>query len=283
MSTNADEFCGQLSDRGSQAMGNFMVKRKSAVKAIVQGNGIALGFVCRTLSPVIVELIGLSGFDFVWIDMEHTSADFSTIENLCRAADATGIESLVRVPDSNPSNILRVLEAGAGIVNVPKVESGDEAAAVVKAAKYYPLGERGFCSSSRGTGYGLDEEALDVFAAANKRILTMVQIESALGVENALEICSVPFLDVVFIGLADLSSSLGITGQFDHAELNDSAQKILKAARTSGKIVAVLTTTAAGAQKWIREGAQIICCGVDIPTIGKSFLQIREEFSSLRQ
>jgi 4-hydroxy-2-oxoheptanedioate aldolase len=120
------------------------------VKQAVGGGRTALGFICRTLSPVVVELIGMSGFDFVWIDMEHSTADYSLVEHLCRAADATGMESLIRVPDKNPSSILRALEAGAGIVNVPQVEERDEAEAIVRAAKYAPLGQRGFCASRCG-------------------------------------------------------------------------------------------------------------------------------------
>src|SRR5438128_3873867 len=104
-----------------------MLARDNKVKGRVQEGKTALGFVCRSLSPVVVELIGLSRFDFVWIDMEHTTADFTTVEQLCRAADAVGIETLVRVPDQNVSSIVRVLEAGAAIVNVPQVNSRLEA------------------------------------------------------------------------------------------------------------------------------------------------------------
>ncbi|HKZ79367.1 MAG TPA: aldolase/citrate lyase family protein [Pyrinomonadaceae bacterium] len=259
-----------------------MLARENKVKQRVQEGNTALGFVCRTLSPVVVELIGLSGFDFVWIDMEHTGADFATVENLCRAAEATGIETLVRVPDKNPTSILRALEVGATIVNVPQVEEPGEAEAVVRAAKYAPLGQRGFCSSSRGLRYGFDGEAQDAFAAANLRTMTMVQIESARGVENARKICSVPGLDAIFIGLADLSQSLGITGQLEHPDLVDSARRVLETGKAAGKITAVLVATSEDATKWVKEGAQILCCGVDIPAISKALLRIRGEFESFR-
>ncbi|MBA2526236.1 MAG: aldolase [Pyrinomonadaceae bacterium] len=251
------------------------------VKQRVQEGKTVFGFVCRTLSPTVVELVGLAGFDFVWIDMEHTGADFSTVEDLCRAADASDIASLVRVPDKSPANILRALEVGAAIVNVPQVEDRAEAEAVVKAAKYAPLGQRGYCASSRGTQYGVGSKATDAFAAANERTMTMVQIESTKGVDNATEICQVPGLAAVFVGLADLSQSMGITGQLDHPDLLDSARRVLKASRTAGKISAMLVDTPDDAARWVAEGAQILCCGVDIPTIGKTLLRIRAEFGSL--
>jgi 4-hydroxy-2-oxoheptanedioate aldolase len=256
-----------------------MFASQNRLKQRIHEGKTVLGFVCRSLSPTIVELIGLAGFDFVWIDMEHTGANFAIVENLCRAADVTDIESLVRVPDKSPSNILRALEVGAGIVNVPQVEVCGEAEAVVRAAKYAPIGERGFCASSRGMRYGFDGAASDAFAMTNERIMTMVQIESAKGVENATEICQVPGLDAVFVGLADLSQSLGITGQFNHPELLDNARRVLKATRAAGKISAMLVDTAEDLGRWREEGAQIFCCGVDIPTMRKALLRIREEFA----
>jgi 4-hydroxy-2-oxoheptanedioate aldolase len=255
-----------------------MVLPANRIKKRIGEGKVSLGFVCRSLSAPLVEIVGLSGFDFVWIDMEHTSAGFGIVEDLCRAADATGLEVIVRVPDKNPSNILRALECGAGVVNVPQIEERSQAEAVVRAAKYHPIGERGFCSSSRGTHYGLGGPVVDVFAAANERVMTMIQIESARGVDNAEDICSVSGLDIVFVGLADLSQSLGVLGQLDHPELLASARRVLQAARTNGKITAMLTQNPVEAKMWAGEGVGLICCGVDLPTIAKTLSHIRGEF-----
>ena len=258
-----------------------MLRNNTFLKQELQKGKNVFGFVCRTLSPTIVELIGLSGFDFVWIDMEHTGADFATVEHLCRAADAANIESLVRVPDKNPANILRALEVGAAIVNVPQVENRAEAEAVVQAAMYAPIGQRGFCGSSRGTRYGIGAEATDSFRAANERTITMVQIESEQGVANVQDICAVPGLTAVFVGLADLAQSLGIAGQMDHPDLLDSARRVLQTSKAAGKIGAMLLESPADGARWVAEGAQILCCGVDIPLIGRTLLRIREEFDGV--
>jgi 4-hydroxy-2-oxoheptanedioate aldolase len=259
-----------------------MLEGSNKVKQKAKEGELVLGFVCRTLSPVVVELVGLSGFDFVWLDMEHTSASFETIEHLCRAADATGVQSLVRVPDKNPSSISRVLDTGVSIVNVPHVENRHEAESIVEVARYTPLGERGFCATGRGTRYGFEGNAREAFAAANERTMIMVQIESVRGVENAAEICAVPGVDAVFIGLADLSQSLNVTGQFDHPDVVAAADVILAATREAQKTAAVLLDTAQDARHWIAQGARILACGVDIPTIGKTFVRIREQFDVLK-
>jgi 4-hydroxy-2-oxoheptanedioate aldolase len=259
-----------------------MFGQQNKVKQRLQAGELVLGFVCRTLSPTVVELVGLSGFDFVWLDMEHTSANFETIENLCRAADATGIESLVRVPDKSPSSISRALETGVSILNVPHVEDRRQAEAIVEVAKYAPVGQRGYCATTRGTRYGFDGNARDTFSAANERTMIMVQIESARGVENASEICAVAGVDAVFVGLADLSQSLGVTGQLDHPDVLASARTVLAIATGAGKIAAMLVDTPEEAARWVAEGARMLPCGVDVPTIGKTFVRIREQFDSFR-
>ncbi len=171
------------------------------------------------------------------------------------------------------------MEAGAAIINVPQVEERHEAEEVVKAAKYHPQGERGYCASSRGTKYGFGGQTKDIFAAANERVMTMVQVESLRGVENASEICSVRGLDIVFIGLADLSQSMGLTGQIDHPDLIDRARRVVRASRANGKIAAMLVDSPDAAKTWLEEGVGMLCCGVDIPTVGKTFLRLRKEFN----
>jgi 2-keto-3-deoxy-L-rhamnonate aldolase RhmA len=258
-----------------------MIHGENRIRRKIEEGGIALGFVCRSLSPVVVEMIGLAGFDFVWIDMEHAPADFSTVEHLCRAADAVDLESLVRLPNCDAANVLRALEAGAGIVNAPSVEDPSEAAALVRAAKYFPEGQRGSCSNSRGNRYGLKGNEAETFAAANRRVMTMIQIESKRGVERSEEICSVPGLDIVFVGLSDLSQSLGIPGQLDSPLLLTQADSVLQAARARGKTAAMMAANSAAAKNWLAQGVRIICCGVDVASIGKTLTGIRKEFESL--
>jgi 2-keto-3-deoxy-L-rhamnonate aldolase RhmA len=259
-----------------------MMRKYNRVREALRTQRPVCGFICRTLSPAAVELIGLCGLDFVWIDMEHSTADFSTVEHLCRAADAVDLEALVRVPDQSPSNILRALEAGAGIVNAPQVDDRSQAESVVRAAKYGPAGERGYSSASRGTRYGVDGAVQEVFAIANERVMTMVQIESVLGAQNAEEICSVPNLDIVFIGLGDLSQSMGLTGQLGHPRLVESARRILESIVRNGKIPAMHLEKPEAAQEWIDLGVRIVCCGVDLTSLKTALLGVHKAFGVVR-
>jgi 4-hydroxy-2-oxoheptanedioate aldolase len=254
-----------------------MMNAPNKILERMRDGAVAKGVVCRTLSPVVVELIGLAGFDFVWIDMEHTGADFGVVEQLCRAADGAGVTTLVRVPDKSPASVLRALEIGAAIVNVPGVEARAEAEAVARAARYFPRGERGFCPSSRGNAYGLGRSAADVFATANERVMAMVQVESRRGVENAAEICAVPGLDIVFVGRGDLSQSLG-AGGIDEPAVVESTHRVLEAAREFEKIAAIQVHSADDAKRWLAAGVRVLCCAVDVVAIGQMLVRVREGF-----
>jgi 4-hydroxy-2-oxoheptanedioate aldolase len=158
-------------------------------------------------SPELVEIIGLAGFDFVMLDGEHGTA-LSRLPELLIAGDAAGLPSIVRVPGHERSTLLPALELGTGGVQVPFVNTVDEARALVRETKFPPLGERGISMVTRAARYGF-VDGQRYRAAANRETLLIVQIETAEAAANAEAIAAVPGVDVIFIGPADLAQSLG--------------------------------------------------------------------------
>ncbi|PTN12396.1 HpcH/HpaI aldolase family protein [Nitrosomonas aestuarii] len=175
-------------------------------------------------SPLLVEMIGYAGYDFVILDMEHICVNPETIENMIRAAECAGITPLVRVPDANPGTILRALDCGAQGIVVPHVQSRAEAEQAVAAARYYPAGKRGI-SGGRTTGFGTID-LLTYFERANSEIMVVVMIEDKEGVENLDDILSVPGIDMVLEGAIDLSQSYGVPGQPLHPHVQHAIDKI---------------------------------------------------------
>jgi len=188
--------------------------RKNRVKGKMRQGKLAIGTYVGLADPAVVEVIGLAGFDAVFIDMEHTSFDLSMVEAMIRACELAGITSLVRVPDSNPKTILRILEAGAQGIQVPHVAGADDALAAVKAIRYAPLGERGMAGATRAARYGavsLEEH----MATSNAEILLAVMIEDKAALNQLAEIASLPGIDLIAVGPYDLSAALGITDPRD--------------------------------------------------------------------
>ena len=212
--------------------------RVNKVKEKIGRGEMSLGANLNYYSPALVEFAGALGFDWVFIDCEHGSMTETDVEHMVRAAEAFGLVPILRVPTNSPSVILRYLDLGVMGIVVPHVDTREDAEAAVKAAKYYPMGERG---SNYGTGrnnqYGLDmKDVRDYYEASNRETMVIALIESAEGVENVEEIVAVPGLDASWLGPADLAQSMGMPGQ---QAIDEALDKVVEATIKAGKISAV--------------------------------------------
>ncbi|HSD73818.1 MAG TPA: aldolase/citrate lyase family protein [Steroidobacteraceae bacterium] len=167
--------------------------------------GWALGtFVMEAPVPATLNAMSLAGFDFVVIDMEHSSVDFSTLEALTTAAHAAGLATLVRPWGEDVGLIGKALDIGANGVMAARVESAARARAVVEQARFAPVGNRGF---SPLTKYDALSEPLRTL---DESTYVVVQIEGRHAVESIGEISAVRGIDAVFVGPYDLALSLGV-------------------------------------------------------------------------
>lgn len=206
-------------------------------------------------SPQMVEIFGRVGFDFVFIDCEHGTITTESCEEMVRAAEVVGITPIVRVPDNSPQVILRHLDVGAQGVQVPHVNTKADALAVVEAVKYAPQGKRGM-AGSRWADYGLGMPLKDYVAFANEQTMIVAMIEDVEAVHNLGEILSVDGIDVLAIGPADLSASMGFPGQPGNPEVQKVIDDIIRQAKAAGKAVGVGgNSNHAGVMKAIERGS----------------------------
>ena len=180
----------------------------------------------------MIELIGLAGFDAAFIDLEHNAFDLGEVRSMILAAEVVGITAMIRTSGLETGLILRLLDYGAGGIYLPHVTSAANARALVDAARYPPVGDRGLLPMSRAARYG----ALDMTEhqrRARDEVVLAVMIEDAAGVDRIDEIASVKGLDLIAIGPTDLSRSLGVLGQPDHPTLHDAITRVLDAIRSA--------------------------------------------------
>ncbi|GAC1545483.1 MAG: 4-hydroxy-2-oxoheptanedioate aldolase [Candidatus Velthaea sp.] len=204
--------------------------------------GPALGLSIMFNAPAMVEMAGALGFDWVLLDCEHGALAIEGLEPLMTVAQAAGIAPIVRPPDNREETILRALDRGAAGLQLPHIVNADEARAAVRAAKYFPEGERGLAVGTRSSRYGFGESVSEYIARANRETLICVQIEHADALPHIEEIAAVPGVDVVFVGAMDLSQSLGHPGSTDapavKAAVDGALERILATGKwcgTSGK------------------------------------------------
>ena len=193
----------------------------------------AYGVAVQLPSPEIVEIIGYTGYDFAWIDGEHGSFGLSEIRELIRAADAARIDTIVRVPNHDVTLVQRILDLGAGGIVVPHVRTVEDGTAMVRAAKYGPVGTRGACPGIRSVGHVTEDWVTD-YARANADVLVFGLIEDAEGVENVEAIASECGFDGLLFGPFDLAWSIGLHGDINHPDIKAMQQRVLAAVRTAG-------------------------------------------------
>lgn len=216
----------------------------------------------KTTDPSFVEIAGLAGFDFVILDMEHGSFSFENLPNLLRAAQVSGLFPVVRTANSDPLHISKALDAGALGIQVPQVQSADEAARCIHAAKYYPNGERGLCCFVRAAGFSSQKGS--TFLNNANQTMVILQLEGKKALDNLDEILAVKGFDILFVGPYDLSQSLGFPGQVDHPVVVTEIRNIVTMAREKNRVVGVFADTPDALHLWKKQGVQYLSYKVDV-------------------
>ena len=175
--------------------------RKNMLKEKIRNGESAIGTFVKLTDPAVPELLALAGFDFFVLDTEHVAVDREQLTNIVRAADAAGITPIVRVRENQQVEILQNLDLGYAGVQVPNVDTPEQARNLVSYVKYTPLGVRGLSPSVRACDYGTCgvQEYIDT---ANANTMIVSHCESKTCVENLDEVLKVDGIDVIFIGLA---------------------------------------------------------------------------------
>jgi len=232
-----------------------MLKKKLKEGQVCFGTFIRLG-------PAAVEILGYTGWDFVVLDMEHGVFDFCDVEHMIRAARGAGITSLIRIPEPNPSYVMRSVDAGAEGVQIPQVETPELARVMAQSARYFPDGKRGLCSFVRATAYStiLPEEHM---ATSNKEVLTVLHIEGERAVSDIKAIVEIPGIDVIFLGPWDLSQSLGIPGKTKDPRLIEVMEKVIAACKERGIVSGMFVRFIDEAKHWIDLGVQYMMLSTD--------------------
>jgi 4-hydroxy-2-oxoheptanedioate aldolase len=232
--------------------------KTNPVRAKLKRGEPSIGTWLTLPDPVAAQLMARTGFQWLTVEMEHTPVTFDTAAQSFAIIAASGCVPLARIPWNTGENIKRVLDTGAWGIVVPMVNSRPEAEAVVKAARYRPIGERSIGGQLHAANFGTD--APTYYARANDEILVVVMAEHVDAVANIHSILAVEGIDVVFVGPNDLHASMGLAPTFDSdaMQFNDALKKILASAKAHGIAPGIHVADAAQAQRRINEGWQFI-------------------------
>lgn len=210
-------------------------------------------------SAELVELLGHTGFDWLFIETEHAPLLPDAVQRIVQAARDT--PCIVRLSRSDEISIKRALDAGAAGIMVPQVNSAAHARLVVSYAKYAPMGSRGI-GLNRASLYGLRFN--EYLATANEATTVVVQAEHIDAVENIEEICAVEGIDAVLIGPYDLSASMNRTGRLHDREVVEAIAHVRDTCLARGMRLGYYGVTPELVVPRAAEGYNLLCCGADV-------------------
>jgi 4-hydroxy-2-oxoheptanedioate aldolase len=211
---------------------------KNRFKEALQQGRQQIGIWCSIPGTNHAEALATCGFDWMLIDTEHTTTDLTMVQSMLQAAAPYPTHCIVRPGWNDAVEIKRILDAGAQSILVPYVQNAAEAARAVAAVRYPPKGVRGVAGITRATRFGL---VPDYIARADGEICLLVQVETADALDRIEEIAAVDGVDGIFIGPADLATSMGFAGNPTHPTVRAAILSAIGRIRAAGKPAGILT------------------------------------------
>jgi len=239
---------------------------RKLLKNKLKNNELSFGTWITIGHPSIPEILSYAGFDWMVIDIEHTTIDLSMVQSLIASIQAKNIVALVRITENEKTIIKRVLDAGADGVIIPMVNSAGDARKAVDHTKYPPIGKRGV-GLARAQGYGYQFED---YKDTSGDIIIIAQIEHVKAIENLEEIIKVIGIDGTIIGPYDLSGSVGHPGEYDIPQMKELLNSYQKVSTKMEKIMGyhVVSTDPGDVLIKIKEGYNFIAFGTDFYFMG---------------
>ena len=230
------------------------MKARLAAGETLFGTFLTLG------SPFAAESLGLLGWDWLLVDLEHGGGDESKLVGQLMGCSSAGVHALVRVESDVRGRTARALDLGVEGVMCPQVNSVEQAEAWADALHYGPAGSRGIAFFHRGARYGTDPQPVET---ARARTCGIAQIESPEAVENVEAIAAIDGIDVLFVGPSDLSYSMALFRGFARPEFRDAIARVNDAARAAGKATGIFLTDVAQVPAALADGFRMIALGSD--------------------
>jgi 4-hydroxy-2-oxoheptanedioate aldolase len=253
---------------------------RESLSKLIRGPSPILGTFMQLGNPTVVEVLGRAGLDFAVIDLEHGETPSQAVPMLVRAADTVGLPLLVRLPRERLFEADQLLDVGCEGLLVARVTTVDQARLAVEASRYPPHGERGSCPGIRSSDHGWLNWP-DHVARAESRTVVGVAVEGDAGIAALDDIFGVPGIDFVFVGVFDLSASLGHPGELDHPSVVSAVESVAAKAAHAGVAVATWAPTIAIAGRWLAAGVRVLTVATDVLLWRQACMSLRTDWEAL--
>ncbi len=236
---------------------------KDRLQQLLDEHEVLYGVLCRDPTIVQLELMAMTGYHVVWLDLEHCSLSNEHAARLGRTISHLGMVPLVRIPELARTHVQVLLDSGIEILALPDVRNVSEAAKFVQLGKYPPLGQRGVSSTTVNLDYSLTDPA-NAFRTSNVATRLLAMIESDQGFEALDAILDINGIDMITVGPADWAAQSGLYGDASKKQLAPKIEHVFRAAAAAGKITVHNVSDASDVRRCRDLGIRIMMVGVDV-------------------
>jgi 4-hydroxy-2-oxoheptanedioate aldolase len=239
-----------------------MITNENKLKLKLKNNETVIGIWSIISSSITVEILALSGFDFLILDMEHGVYDQTALDLCIRSCEAAGCAPIVRVPGISPSATQWALDLGSHGIVVPQISNLESAEIAVGMTKFPPNGSRGYNPFTRFANYAAPSDNHSG-KLRNDFGLTSLIVETQMALDDLDKILEIEHLDMVYIGVYDLSIQLGFEGNTKHSDLIEIVENTVKKIRVAGKIAGMMVRNKQDVVNASKLGANFLVYSVD--------------------
>lgn len=257
----------------------------NAFKQAIAQRQPQIGLWLASADAVVAEMVAGTGYDWLLIDGEHGPNDLRTMLAQLQAigsasatlpANAPRPHPVVRLPVGDPVLVKQVMEIGVQTLLIPMIDTPAQALEMARAMRYPPEGIRGMGSSiARSSRWSLYPNYVN---EANEQVCLLVQVETVEGMQQIDAIAAIPGVDGVFIGPADLSTSMGFRGQANHPDVVAAIEHGIRRIQLAGKAAGILATQESMARQWLDAGASFVAVGVELTLLAQAARALRARF-----
>ena len=256
--------------------------KSNPIRAAVAEGKVQIGtWINLVRNPAILPLLKAAGMDFARVDIEHASPSIETVADMALLARALDFPIVVRPPAANREWITRLLDAGVWNIHCPQVDTAEQAAEIVAASHYAPMGSRGMTGPSGGTDFETGGTPAERLAFANEQVFVTVMLESGGAFDHLEDIAAMPGIDALTLGPTDLAQDLGVYGTPEMGPvLDERRDMVIDAAQRHGKTVAMMVNSVAEARKWKAAGALLLGYTSEVSVLQDGYRQVLAEINA---
>jgi 2-keto-3-deoxy-L-rhamnonate aldolase RhmA len=254
-----------------------------SLKSLLKENRVLVGMTTQhVMAPWLAQLWKHSGADFVYVEYEHSFMNEADLAGFVLSCRTHSLPVVAKVPECSRTHVAKLLECGVLGIQLPWTETREQIDRLVSYVKFPPAGIRAAAPGMGNTDYNSQTTGRELIEVGNRETVVLAHVETRKGIENLDAILGNPHVDVLFLGMYDLSISYGQPGDFRHPDVAAAVEAALAAAQRHGKVAGMYVPDAKAAEPWVGRGMRFFETASEVDLIDGGARQLVQRFRALR-